>query len=646
MSDITIPGFSNSSSTIDTEKLINDLIEVERIPLNRIENRIESSEEERIIWQELGRKIDRVSTDATFLYGFQTPFRSRVGNSSNNSAVELIATRNSDEAEHTIHVNQLARRDRFSSVPFPNDYRVPAGRYGFQVGDNSITFSYSGGTLADFSNAINDAGDGVVSSQVVRHADGKHVIVLSAETTGTENSLQFLEDAREFGLTHGIIREVLQRGAYIDNLYVVSPGDTQIIDLESPYRLDEGAIISYQAQSETSLLGAQEKFAVDSIGSVTLREVTVPNIPSRAPIEHDDDDAPHNIDSQFVTLMRADGSEIPLSGIEDSPTFMEISIPLEAQSDSIVGIKLYNTNTHRTFKIKDIALSNLVDGNYEPINPIEQAANAQILFDGVPVERSTNSIDDLIPGTTIELRDETAAPISVEVAPDYESVKGAVINLLGNYNQLMRDINILTRNDSTIIDELEFLDVAERDTAQARLGVMNGDSALNQLRNRLITIMHNSYQTSAGRDINLLIQIGIGSNVGDNNTQGVDQSRLRGYIEMDEEKFDAQMQAHFDAIGELFGNDLDRDLTTDSGVAYEIDRYVDLYGRTGGIVDSRISSIDQRIQRDGQRATTYTERLDDYEQKLRQDFGRMQGALNTLDEANRSLQNLNPNNNQ
>ena len=643
MSDISIPGFSNPNSGLDTERVINDLVELERIPLTRVENRITENETLREVWQSVGRRVNRLATHSAELYGFQNPFRNRTGASTDEGAVRISAVRNAENTEHTVTVNALASRDRFSSTPLPDDYRVPAGTYTFGVGEDEVDFSFSGGSLSAFTKAVNDNGRNVLTAQAVNYSRDRQVITLSAETTGTDNRLQFLNDARDFAIDAEIVRPINQNVVEIDNRYTATPGETLRIDINPPYPLTEGGAIQFEAYSQRLSDEQRQEFSIDSIGSVTVEGVTVKNLPSEAPLKSAAlPAAPVNNRSEFVSLVFADGSERTLEPFADGQDFTTIRLPFEKSDEVVVGLRVENANTHRVFQIQNITLSNIDEGTLEPINPIEIAGDAEIEFDGIPVVRTTNTIDDLIPGGTIELRGITRQPVGVEITPDYDQIKASVINFVGSYNQLLRDINILERNDSQIIDEVEFFTDEEREAARENLGLLSGDSAIGQLRNRLIFITQNSYETSAGREINLLVQLGIGSNVVDNaGGGGVDFRRLRGYLQMDEEQFDQKLRENTLAVQELFGNDTDGDLVVDSGIAFETRNYVNVYDRSGGIIDSRITGIDQRIERDSTQVTTYTERLDDYEQRLRVDFGRMQSAIDSLDDTTRTLDQLN-----
>src|SRR3546814_17199277 len=67
-----------------------------------------------------------------------------------------------------------------------------------------------------------------------------------------------------------------------------------------------------------------------------------------------------------------------------------------------------------------------------------QAANAVIVADGVAVERTTNSVSDLVPGVKLDLlRTNTGAPLTVTSDYDQQTLKDSVGNYVAAYNELM-----------------------------------------------------------------------------------------------------------------------------------------------------------------------------------------------------------------
>lgn len=139
------------------------------------------------------------------------------------------------------------------------------------------------------------------------------------------------------------------------------------------------------------------------------------------------------------------------------------------------------------------------------------ASDAQLSLDGIPVSREQNSIDDLIPGVTLNLKRPTTEALELTVGPDREAIKDEVITFVGYYNNVIADMNILTGSDPAVIDQLDYYTDDEKEEAK-KLGLYQGDSTLRQLKDRLQRIMMNPYETEADTDLRLLAQAGISTN--------------------------------------------------------------------------------------------------------------------------------------
>jgi flagellar hook-associated protein 2 len=206
---------------------------------------------------------------------------------------------------------------------------------------------------------------------------------------------------------------------------------------------------------------------------------------------------------------------------------------------------------------------------------------------------------------------------------------------------VIRDINILTRTNEQIIQEIGYFDEEQREQAREELGLFQGELALNQLRSRLQRVMMNSYPTGPRGNINLLAQLGISTNATGFNTSGVDASRLRGYLEIDEEQLDSVLDSDFRQVKRLFGDDSDGDLRVDTGIAYEIENNVRPYVEVGGIIAARKNTLDTQISSTEEDMREKEDDLQDYRQELERDFGEMQGAMQRLEEQTQQLQRLN-----
>ena len=206
-----------------------------------------------------------------------------------------------------------------------------------------------------------------------------------------------------------------------------------------------------------------------------------------------------------------------------------------------------NNNTHREVSIRNVVVFDpRRRGDVAPVSPLSTARDAIVEIEGIEVVRPSNSIDDLVENVTLNLRGLSQRPVEVTVEPDREAVTDSLIQFIFYYNELVREINILTRTERSIVDELTNLSQEERETALEKLGLLQGNLALNSLKSRLQRIMMDAYPTEAGNQLTLLAQLGISTNESGPGG-GFDASRLRGYMEMNPGDVEAALQSYFRA---------------------------------------------------------------------------------------------------
>lgn len=63
---------------------------------------------------------------------------------------------------------------------------------------------------------------------------------------------------------------------------------------------------------------------------------------------------------------------------------------------------------------------------------------------------------------TLELHDTSSKKITLKIEPDRELIKNSIINFVGSYNQVLKEIQILTSTDGSVISELDYLSDEEK----------------------------------------------------------------------------------------------------------------------------------------------------------------------------------------
>jgi len=663
-----VPGITNSG--VNTDGLIEDLMEAERAPITRMEERIDSYEQERSAWQELGRKVTNLQEAARLLYGFENPFNERIASSSDESVLIATAERNADEGVARLSVEQLAEADRFISRDLPSDFDVPAGRYGFRVGENEEFFTYSGGSLRNFAQTINRRAADVVNARVVQNTANSQIILIEALEPGEANQLSFLEDSRAFGIEAGILEEVVEQtlstpiqASTVTNFQdpaagrlrsvqagtlTVEPGGEALVRFPAAVN-DVSALVMELEVSVTNLWSGWSPPetppgpVLPDPGSITLGDITIENDPSQVPLPEWDSPEPPEIRDDLRVLSLRDGSQVvSLPDLSDTDGFVTLQVPLSEYVDGVDGLVVDNNNTHREIRVRNISVYDTTTrGDITPVNPLSTARDAQLTFEGIRVIRPSNVIDDLVDGVTLELRGASTRDVQLTVEPDREAVTDSLIQFVFYYNELMREINILTRTDRAVVDEITNYTPEERETALERLGLLQGDLILNRIRSTLQTIMMNAYPTDAGSELTLLAQMGISTNASGPGG-GFDASRLRGYLEMNPRELESILRTHFEASRQLFGSDSDGDLTTDTGVAFELQRNLRPMTQTGGTIAIRTGTINTSISQTEDRIGREESRLEQAEADYRAQFAQMEAAMARMEQMQTRLQALQP----
>ena len=650
MSDVLIPGVSNSSG-MNTSKMVDDLMEVERIPVRRMERQVETYEDQKDVWQAMGRQLGRLRDTSRTMYGFENPFRDRIAMTSNQSVLRATASRQAEEGIEEVTVVQTAGRDRFASNPVSRDFEIPSGRYEFSLGDETQTLRFSGGSLRDFSAEINQRLDDIVRATVVPNTRETQVIVFEGQREGAHARLDFGRDTIPLMRRVGVIsrpRPEKSVALLQEESLVLQPGQRERLPLPAPFTIDPAMVLRFRARS-TNLPRAEwapppppPGVAMPEPGETTFQDVTIQNeqlgfsLPRPGVPE-----PPAFVENNEAMVIVGSGREQVLPPLPVSDDFQTVEIPAAALLSRATAFAFDNKNTHRILEIRDIEIFDpTARGGSEPLNQLDAARDARLKYNGIEVLRDSNEIDDLIPGVTLELlRSSPEEPIEVDVQPDRETAKDSIIQFIGYYNQVVRDINIYTRSEQSLIDQIEYFDEEERATMKERLGIFQGESSLNQLRSQMQTIMMNPYETGPSDKYRLLAKIGISTNASGTGGE-YDTTRLRGYLEIDEAVLDEALASDFESVGRLFGTDTDGDLVVDTGVAVALERYVAPYVRTGGIIAGRTDGLDTRIDQTEDRISRYNDRLKGYEQELRSNFGRMEGMMKQLEESSRALDRL------
>jgi flagellar capping protein FliD len=186
--------------------------------------------------------------------------------------------------------------------------------------------------------------------------------------------------------------------------------------------------------------------------------------------------------------------------------------------------------------------------------------------DGLTVNPTSNTVDNVITGVTMSLKKVDAATVTLTVGRDYDAVKEKIGEFVSAYNETMDAINTQMAYDSE---------------NEAPGGPLFGDSTLRTIRSNLVDIIINKVH-GVSSDFSTLGLMGI--SIGTDSKLTIDDTTLRGYLE-----------TNFEDVKKLFAADWSSDNSHLSYIYHTYDTEAgtyDVYVNTGEDPDDYFENAD------------------------------------------------------
>jgi len=254
---------------------------------------------------------------------------------------------------------------------------------------------------------------------------------------------------------------------------------------------------------------------------------------------------------------------------------------------------------------------------------LARAQDAVVFFGGsdpasaVTITSASNTLEDVIPGATINLVSSSDTPVEVNISQNNASITNAVKKFVTDFNTLM--------------DTVEQLDSFDPETEEK--GLLLGDGTLSRVRNSLfrVVINRNGDLTS---QFNSLSSVGI--TVGSGAT-----------LEFDETKFNQALSTNRGAVESLFTfketqEDEEGDqVTTSRGIGVAIQETLDrLTDSSNGALQLKIDSISRQVEFNNDRIEDFDLRLEAKRAQFEAEFAAMERSLALLQDQQSALQSL------
>jgi len=410
---------------MDTTAVIDQLVALEKRPIYNYQQEISEIEQTKGAWRDVNSRLDKLEDRTTDLK-LSSTFNSRSASSSDGDVVTASASNDSNEANYSIIVNNVASTQRISGNRLDDSTTAIKDLTGFgsiaaenniQINGTDITINDSD-SLTDISNKINDAEAGVSASIVDNH------LVLESTDTGEKNQIALVDDNDLFK-SLGVLQTGDNDGSLSTNLMEVQDADTA--------------------------LGLTGSFQIDVEGGTGTGEITV-----------DETTTLNDIKSQIDAL----GGDLSASVTDEGNGYFSLSI-----NSSTAGsdVKLSNTGTENI-------LADLAFGNRSYQNELQTAEDANIDINGITgITSSTNTFSEAVEGVTFNISTdaEIDSTATISVAKDTGKAADAVQAFVDQYNSVM-----------------SFLDgKTDYDEETEKGAVLQGDSTAMRLQTRLRSLV-------------------------------------------------------------------------------------------------------------------------------------------------------------
>jgi flagellar hook-associated protein 2 len=235
----------------------------------------------------------------------------------------------------------------------------------------------------------------------------------------------------------------------------------------------------------------------------------------------------------------------------------------------------------------------------------QSAKNSQLTLNGIAVQRSGNTIDDLIGGMTLTLNQaDPGNPFSLTVSRDTGNVESKVQDFISKYNSLVDTTDSLQSYDAT--------------TQTA--GTLLGDSATNMVVSQLQGLLSTTL-SGVSDSVNSLSNLGI----------SVDRY---GQLSLDDSKLTDALQSNLDDVTKFFTNTT----TGNEGFAVKLDNTLNGYlDSTNGVIPSEVNGFQSSITDIDNQITNMNTRLSLEQDTLTNQFNALEVLLSDLQSSSSAL---------
>lgn len=375
-------------------------------------------------------------------------------------------------------------------------------------------------------------------------------------------------------------------------------------------------------------------------------------------IENDSRDKPIGSGGAEITITLKEGEKpLELKLKPDETSLDQIAKKInEAKGDVVAEVMTIEDGKHKLVLTSkktgdDGEMTVKVTGNSELESKLTAAAaapetkpqNAKILLNGKEVERSSNTIKDLISNVTLELKevsdsedDSSGTPIykeeSLTITEDTSKVKTLIEEFVKNYNSYLSTVASATKYTAPDRDSNSD-QLAQPDPTN---GALFSDGSLRRLTTQLKSTVTGSYP-EVGDVIQTLGKIGI--SVTFDGKTGDDRTGTLGTLTIDNKKLDAALKDNLKEVEALFLGKGESEGIKDrmEGI---FDTYLgdkDSIKKTEGVIETSLESLREQEKRVKKQITVVERRIEETMQRSEKEYQRIDKILADMQNISKQL---------
>ncbi|MGE5589450.1 MAG: flagellar filament capping protein FliD [Bacillota bacterium] len=525
------------ASGIDTESMIQKLMEIEARPLQLLQQKKTDLTSLQGTWRDVNSRLANLQARARDLTKAYL-FNAKAATSSDEEIATAVASTSVPSGVYNLSITRLAQAHSIGSKIYSSASQQLNLSGTFSLNGKSIQVLTTD-TLNSLANKINNTSGTGVTASVMTISGSEYRLVLTSNSTGQNSAINFntvtssdpavtvTTDPAVAAGTHTIQVTALATGASsvstatsatANGTMNFSIGGQSIGTLE--VRAGETAsqlatrINSAFAGKLTATTNGSSQLSVSTVALGSAQDLTI-------------DDGGVTGLGPFTSTAGSDAS-VTIDGVDYNPAANNLTVGGLTYAWTATQAAPATVTVQRDPVLDALELWSTGAGDYS--HELVAAQDAAFSINGVDMTRSKNTIDDAINGIAITLLKGGNSTATLTVGADTKKVSDAIHSWVDQYNST---IDFITQ-------------AVNYDTVTKKPGALYSDSSLRDLRQRLVQATTGEVKNIPGL-YKALSQVGIHTAAWGEADFGT------GKLSIDETKLDAALKDHLDDVAQLFG---------------------------------------------------------------------------------------------